>query len=398
MTDGTHRGGENSHVNSNPRVSETNSLQTVTVLTNILSPYRIPLFEALAQTGSFDLSVVCLTDSQRNREWRSNTDEVAFESTVLSGYSMHSYRLDRSIGINPSVITYLRHHDPDVLVVGGYSDMTSWVALSYAKLTGVPLVLWTGSWEQSARLSNPVTDTLKRLFIRQASTWVTYGSRAEDMVVTYGADRDRVYQATNTVDTEWFREQSQHTGTPPESGGPLELLYCGQLIPRKNLTVVFDAIDAMSPEEVRFTIVGDGPARSELADCAKTVTPEVRFEGYIDRDELPRYYASADALVLPSKREVWGLVVNEALACGTAAIVSERCGCASDLIDPGFNGFCFDPTDSESLRCAIDRLIEQKEQFRRRRPEIAQDIGDRASIQRAATQFASAIREAYIEG
>lgn len=367
----------------------------ITVLTNLAAPYRVPLFDKLGQRPDINLRVLCMTDTQKNRPWEETRTEVSFSQTVLPGYSTHSFILDRSVAVNPSVISVLRDEQSDVLVVGGYSDATVWLALGYAKFVGIPSVIWLGSWEDSARVANPLVTWSKIKFVEQGDAWIAYGSKAADWIANLGGEPDRIFQATNTVDTEWFHKRAIELGSPPSDGAPLEVLYCGQLIPRKNVETLIEAIRDMNSESIRLRIIGDGPQREDLAILADEVAPTVTFEGYVDREQLPRYYGSADVLVLPSNREVWGLVVNEALSSGTAAVVSESCGSAADLVEPGFNGETFDPNDTTELRSILKRMVEQRGAYRERREEIAADVMKRASIENAAGAFASAVREAY---
>jgi len=108
--------------------------------------------------------------------------------------------------------------------------------------------------------------------------------------------------------------------------------------------------------------VGDGPRRTALeAQVARLdLGGHVRFPGFCQYDELPAYYGLADALVLASTHEQWGLVVNEAMAAGLPVLVSERCGCAPDLVVEGETGYTFDPYDEAAIADAVGRLPEDE--------------------------------------
>jgi glycosyltransferase involved in cell wall biosynthesis len=130
-----------------------------------------------------------------------------------------------------------------------------------------------------------------------------------------------------------------------------------------------------------------------LQRLSEEVDINVRFEGHVSRDELYRYYSNADILVLPSKEEVWGLVVNEALACGTPAIVSTECGCAPDLIREGFNGDTFTPTDPDPFINTITPLLEETNEYADA-DAIRQDALDRFGMEKATNAFVSACQTA----
>jgi glycosyltransferase involved in cell wall biosynthesis len=106
-------------------------------------------------------------------------------------------------------------------------------------------------------------------------------------------------------------------------------------------------------------LVGDGPLRAELEDAANSAPGRIHFAGFQNQSRLPAFYAAADALVLPSdSSETWGLVVNEAFACGIPAVVSGAAGCAPDLIDEGRTGFTFPCGKTEALAEAMLRVLD----------------------------------------
>ena len=104
-------------------------------------------------------------------------------------------------------------------------------------------------------------------------------------------------------------------------------------------------------------MVGEGPMRAEIeAEIQRTGAP-VRLLGFFNQSEMPEAYALADVLVLPSETETWGLVVNEALACGLPAVVSSGVGCAPDLVEPGATGETYPMGDVDALAVAMERAL-----------------------------------------
>ena len=110
-------------------------------------------------------------------------------------------------------------------------------------------------------------------------------------------------------------------------------------------------------------LLGDGPLRSELCRLISELGLQeyVRMPGFKQYDELPEYYAGAGAFVHASTTEQWGLVVNEAMASGLPVLVSDRCGCAADLVKEGVNGRTFDPMDVEELARLMVRISTDEE-------------------------------------
>jgi glycosyltransferase involved in cell wall biosynthesis len=165
------------------------------------------------------------------------------------------------------------------------------------------------------------------------------------------------------VDNAYFRDQSSELCQRPASDFGLPagyFLYIGRLSEEKNVAGLID--EWVSYREAGgiwpLVIVGNGPAFSDLQQRASqsSFAADVHFAGHKGIRELPVYYAFAVCFVLPSTREPWGLVVNEAMAAGLPVIVSSRCGCAEDLVVPGENGFVFDPSAPGALAHSLQQI------------------------------------------
>ena len=361
------------------------------IVTNIPSPYRIPLFNSIARRDDVNVTIYFMDVSEKNRSWAIAPEEWEFSHMFLDGSTWHSNMLDRSAAVNWGIVPSFREASHDVIIVGGYNHTTCWMTLAYSKLSGTPIVPWNGTWSGSIRLDNPLVNTLRQAFARSGQAWIAYGSRAAAALSSWGADEKRIFEATNTVDVAQFAEQSKQV-FHQDGSDEFELLYCGQLIERKNVETIISALSTISADDISLRIIGDGPKEKTLRSQANEVNAQVTFEGFVPRDELYRYYTRADVLVLPSTEEVWGLVVNEALACGTPALVSTKCGCAPDLIREGFNGNTFDPTP-KPLADTISDLREGSLDYVDP-DEIRQDALNRFSIKQSADAFVSACQTA----
>ena len=139
----------------------------------------------------------------------------------------------------------------------------------------------------------------------------------------------------------------------------------GRLVLEKGIFDLLDAyarLDAGLRSDVGLVFAGDGISREELAGRAKRISPgTICFPGFAQREDLAGLYALADFLVLPTHSDPWGLVVNEAMACGVPIIVSGVAGCSTDLVEEGWNGYIVPPRDSEKLSVAFDSLLRNSE-------------------------------------
>jgi 1,2-diacylglycerol 3-alpha-glucosyltransferase len=213
--------------------------------------------------------------------------------------------------------------------------------------------------------------------------WAVAGGKAHvQYLEQLGFPSDRIAHFYDVVDNAFFHERCRALRKAYRAADfdlpERYFLYVGRLSPEKNITGLIEAY-------VRYrecggtwslVIVGDGPQAAQAREMAATkeFSLDIYFPGLRTTSELPQYYAFAGAFVLPSIREPWGLVVNEAMAAGLPVIVSQLCGCAEDLVLQGENGFSFDPVGSHGLTgcmLALGELTpEERSRMGRRSAEI----------------------------
>jgi len=190
-----------------------------------------------------------------------------------------------------------------------------------------------------------------------------------------GSPAERIFTAPNAVDNTFFATQAEQAKREPavyreRFGLPRRfILFVGRLVPEKGVLDLLEAyakLESGVRSEVGLVFAGEGVSRKELAQQAKRIGPGiVCFPGFAQREDLAGLYALAETLVLPTHSDPWGLVVNEAMACGLPIIVSSVAGCSADLVEDGWNGYVVPPRDPEKLSVAIDSLARQPELRRR---------------------------------
>lgn len=370
----------------------------VMVVTNILSPYRIPLFKALGRQKGVQLMVVLLAESEANRRWRVERSNAYFDCHVLPGLHWFLARREINVHLNWGLRSIIGRFNPDVLIVSGYDNLAFWSAMFHARRRRKPLILWFESSLLSAVYTSGPVAAAKRFFVQRADACVAFGTKATECVLALGADPDRVFTGINTVDMDWYREERRTIrgktafATERSKYPPIMLLYVGRLVEGKNIGRLLDAVGRLQDPDIGLFIVGSGPQEDALKDlCQRRGLANMYFEGFRQQADLPRYYVLADALVLPSTREVWGLVVNEALASGLYVLCSDRTGAGYDLIKDGWNGALFDPHSEDQLAGLIRQTKGQIEEIRARREAISEHACREFSIERSARAFLEAI-------
>jgi len=371
----------------------------VLFVTNIISPYRIPLFNKLHEVEALKLKVVALAEKEENREWQLARNQIRFNYQILPGWHAFLWGKELPIHLNWGLLRALLRHDPDVVITSGYDALAYWEAFLYSKVFKKKFILWNGTTLLSTRTTGGFIGQVKRFIIRGADRYVTYGTKAAEYLESLGAPSDRIHIGVNTVDMQWFRDRSQEIRAEAKyelrrSHYPrVLLLFVGQLIPRKGLRQLLYALSKLNDPDIGLMVVGSGPEERSLRGlCEELGVQNVYWEGFHQQNELPYYYSLSDVLVLPSTEEVWGLVVNEALASGLYVLCSNRAGSAYDLIREGFNGRTFEPHDVDQLAGLIRETKEQIKDVRARREAVSEHACREFSIERSAKAFLDAIR------
>ena len=279
----------------------------------------------------------------------------------------------------------LEEVNPDIVAVNGWNNFGSLIAANCCVQRGIPMtVMSESSRHDEAR--NWWKEAIKGRIIGLYSAALVGGRRHVEYLVELGMPVDRIFTGYDVVDNNYFCERARQIRNPKSEirnvyGLPENyFLASARFIEKKNLPRLISAYaeyrqrssayaKATADREIRnpksdisdnketwdLVLLGDGPLKTDLCRLISDLRlhDHVHLAGFKPYNELPVYYASANAFIHASTAEQWGLVVNEAIASGLPVIVSDRCGCAPELVNG--NGFTFDPTNEHEL---ADRLFE----------------------------------------
>jgi 1,2-diacylglycerol 3-alpha-glucosyltransferase len=310
----------------------------------------------------------------------------------------------------------LKERKVDAVFLPTYAPLPNLLCFLAAKLAGCRTVLMTESWHGTEGASLPGR-LIKHVLVRMFDSALVGGTPQTDYVVAYGMPRERVFVGYDVVDVAHFgaradKVRSMEHGAwsmerepggvaaPPQAEDVLMrslperyFLNLGRFVEKKNLSTLVEAYARFARASVEkhgawsmehgekpsavdhsvpaLVLVGEGPLREDLERRARALGLTVRdgmknpvarggaevvFYPFQQADMTPLFFALCEAFVLPSKREEWGLVVNEAMACGAPVIASSRVGSHFDLVKEGVTGFTFDPDDASALAELLGRF------------------------------------------
>jgi len=337
----------------------------VVIITEIIAPYRIPVFNALAQEDGIELHVIFLAETDpTQRHWPIYRSEIRFSYEVLPSWRRRLRRW--SVLLNRGVYSALQRSSPDLVICGGYNYVASWSALRWARRHRTPFFLWVESTARDLRSYHGLKESLKTRFLRNCDGFLVPGKSSLQYLTGYGVPHEAIFTAPNAVDNPFFMREAaavrenadryrRSLGMPPRF-----FLFAGRIVAEKgifDLLQAYSALPARRRAEVGLVYVGRGPVRGKLARRAFGINPgSVHIADFAQREELAAFYALADALVFPTHTDPWGLVVNEAMACGIPVICSSAAGSSADLVEDGWNGYVIRSGDVRGLTSRMDEL------------------------------------------
>lgn len=291
---------------------------------------------------------------------------TALNSQMPAGSPRQLRRLFRA-----QVLEQVRRLNPGALWIHGWSDPYALAFWDAAARLGKPLLLRGDTCLDSVaggRLRHLLHRCYYSYRFRRVAVCLAIGTQNRRLYETYGVPRERIFDMPYAVDNAFFQQRVAEARPQREAlrsrlglepGSPL-VLFCGKLIGLKGVGLLLEAMQRLRTTwgadrpQPQVLLAGDGELRAELeAWCQRYLPGCVHFLGFQNQSELPALYDLADVFVLPSNKEAFGLVVNEAMNAGKPVLASDRVGCWPDLVHPGVNGDVFPAGDAAALAAAL---------------------------------------------
>jgi len=322
----------------------------VALLEKAKTPYRPPLFEYLGEY--LDLTVYYVGTALDSRRW-----SVSYDAQNYDEKSIDTKHIGPFMAV-PDLKERLRSggYEEIIISAGPYMLMNSLFGASAASELDAQLTVWSESihtpWKQGQGRSAPVKlakrsfsgviSQLQRYLYSRADRIVAYSQLAKEAALSTGASREQV-----TVAPQWYPPEILAEPEPAVATDTYRVLYLGSLSRRKGVDVLLNVAHKYS--NVEFVFAGDGPLRGEVATAANE-HKRIHELGYIDEQQKAIELEAADLLILPSRHDPWGLVVNEAYIFDTPAITTTAAG--AEMIVP--ESLTVPPGDPSALASAIE--------------------------------------------
>jgi len=368
------------------------------------NPARAPHLDRIASRPELELTVVYAAATVQRRTW---TLDYEHEPVVLRGPSLPLTRvLHHDYPLTPQIWHLLTRERFDVLVIGGWSLLATQLAIVWARMHGVPYLLISENHLREKRPSwvRMLKSLVLRHVVPQASGHLVTGTLAREHAVHYGARTDRITIFPNTIDVPAYGAAAERLRTRRTeirrglgiAEDAIVVAHVGRLIAVKGPDETLEAVAAarrLTARRIHLLLVGDGELRPGLEQRAAALDLPVTFTGFRQGESLLECYAATDVFALFSRRETWGIVVNEAAAFGLPLVLTSAVGAGADLLRPGENGEVVASGDLAGQARALAALADDDElrsRYGRRSRELVEPWGYDPSVE----SFAAAIRTA----
>lgn len=357
-------------------------MNTVGILFSDFGPYhvaRIDAFAAALEASGSRLVAYRFYESSTIYAWNAVTPTRA---KVITLGSKPAEGIIHAMQMASALRTSMRKEGITTMFLPSYSPLPNMLCIFTARMAGARLVMMNESWKHTERAS-AIGKIVKRFLIGQFSSAVVGGSPHKAYACDYGLPVSKVFLGYDVVDNAYFEKESTRWKAMPSNELPVPhlparyFLSLGRFVSKKNLPVLIRAYGTLLQRypllDIALVLVGDGEEKPALESLIATLQIPVLqgpaipgstepqagivFYPFQQIDKTPLFFSRCEAFILPSMYEEWGLVVNEAMACGSPVIVSENVGCAQDLVVNGKNGYTFNPASVEELSSVLEHFV-----------------------------------------
>lgn len=324
-------------------------------VTNFPSQYRVKFFNELGKVCDLTVAYERERALHRDEKWQGGKNE-SFAEIFLK---LRPKGTSQSYG--SAIAKLIKNQEYDSIIFGGYSSPAVMRAIAYCRRHKIRYYIeFDGCFNKK---DAPVKRMLKKYLLKKAVGCFVTCKETRQYLHGMGIPDEKIfgYPFTSVCQRDILsvpsasaekREIRRQLGLPDG----ILLISVGQFIHRKGFDVLLRALPRVE-RDVSVMIVGGEPTEEYLSLCEQEKLTNVKFMPFLAQEELFRFYRCADVFVLPTREDVWGLVINEAMACGMPVISTDRCIAAEELIAPGRSGMIVPAENEEALAGAINTVL-----------------------------------------
>lgn len=347
---------------------------------NVPSPHQADMLRALVATDEVDLQVVSVREISPERValgWQSDIQGYPLVMLPKKYAACQAFRLAFSQRDRVHIVNGI-WAEPALSAAAVALRLRNARFLNYAEAINPGI--------SRSRLTTAVKYVYAKALINKLTGLLAISQLSRDYYLQLGFPSKYAY------DFGYFLAKHD-ASTFVQVGSSTKLLFIGQLIHRKGVDLLIEAVSQLLPAypELMLTLIGDGVGREQYKEMAKATAEHTYFAGVLPFDQVRAKLAEFHALILPSRHDGWGVVVNEALSLGVPVIVSDGCG-AADLIRDGENGFVFASEDVVSLQTSLEKFLSQSPSERQFMRNAARETGSKISSEVVAPYLVQCIR------
>lgn len=331
----------------------------VLFIATLPAPYKNTFYNLLSSYCDVTVLYEKKISQHRNKKWIDET-EKKYREIYLN--EKHENKFNRDL------FQYL-NHNYDVIVIGGFATLHTAIAIKYLQFKKRPFFLLADGGIVP-KTESFLSKTIKKFLVGSATYWLSSGENTSHYFKTYGADKSKIFtypftslqqhEISKALLTKEEQQKLRQQLNLPQTN---IVVAVGQFIERKGFDILIRNADHFT-ENTKIYLIGDQPTQEYLEMKHRyDHTDKVEFLGFKSKQELMQYYQAADVFVLPTREDIWGLVVNEAMTQGAPVVTTTQCVAGQELIENDVNGYLVDVNDEQTLINKINLLLNNPEKI-----------------------------------
>lgn len=355
----------------------------VLYFTNIPSPYTVDFCNELSKYCSLTVIYERSRAGDREEDWYNNVDKYYTEFIL----EQHVFGLESSIGIKWHKI--VKQNSWDIICVDGYASPSAILLVLYCQLKKLKYCIRSdGTFMHK---SNYIVEVIKKVLFKKAKACFVSSTQTAQYFQMLGVLEKNIFKypfssirKSDIVKVSEIEKQNLKHKLHIDS--TKLVISVGQFIPRKGFDVLIKACKYIG-DDVCVLIIGGNVNDEYLKLCNENNVHNIKFMPFMKKDELKKYYLASDIFAFPTREDIWGLVINEALAAGLPVVSTNRCMAALEMVQDGENGFIVDVENEEQLADKINEILNDSE-LRKKMSENSLKMAEKYTIDETAQVFA----------